>query len=260
MVDIKELRNNLNVKAVFRLSESLDYVGDLKDGKNSVERMKLVLTQTFDALGIRPFRQMIITGKDQTILLSYHNDEEIGVVFSNEVDVEDILRFVYEERVITGKEEVEAEEVEEVVVTEEVKGVAEAEEVVEVEEVVETEEVVEVEEVVEAEEVVETEEVVEEVATVPESVEETAIKIEKQIVNPVIIERIKKIAEGYLGDFSLDIVSNVIEDSELNEDSPTKDQVLEVTNLLKSAASLIIGPSKASGLEEEILKAIEEEG
>ncbi len=64
----------------------------------------------------------------------------------------------------------------------------------------------------------------------------------------------------YLGDFSLDIVSNVIEDSDLDKENPSMDQVLEVTNSLKNAASLIIGPTKSSELEKDILKVIEDIG
>ena len=57
---------------------------------------------------------------------------------------------------------------------------------------------------------------------------------------------------------ALDIVSNVIEDSGINREKPIKDQVLEVAQSLKDAASLIDGPSKAKKLKEDILKKIEE--
>jgi hypothetical protein len=56
----------------------------------------------------------------------------------------------------------------------------------------------------------------------------------------------------------LDIVSNVIEDSGIDRKKPTKDQVLEISQSLKDAASLIIGPSKAKKLKEDIIEKIEE--
>ena len=45
----------------------------------------------------------------------------------------------------------------------------------------------------------------------------------------------------------------------MNRKEPTKDQVLGVAQSLKDAASLIIGPSKAKKLKEDIISKIEEE-
>jgi len=244
MIDLMDLKDNLDIQTAFRLNEPLEYIGDIEKGESALERIKLVLTQTFDALDIPPFRQLIIKGDGKTILIMYYRDEIIGVIFTGETDVEEVRRYIYEggavvvgikkgvvEEAADSKKEKEEEEEEEEEAKEEIK----EEEVVE-----------EVEEAT-----------VEEVTTTEE---EMAVKVEKEILNPVIIEKIDEIAHKYLGDFSLDIVSNVIDDSELDKDNPTKDQVLEVTNSLKNATSLIIGPSKACELEESILKVIEEEG
>ncbi len=227
MIDLTDLKNTLNVQLAFRLNEPQEYVGDIENTNNVLERIKLVLTQTFDALDIPPFKQFVIFGEGRTILILHYQNEVIGVVFDEKVDVEEVRRYIYKKSGVIKTEEREAVPVEEEVVLEE-------------------------------------ETVVKEEKTFPEKREEVSetdkvITIEKGILDTVIIEKIEGIAHKYLGDFSLDIVSNVIEDSELDRERPTKDQVLEVTNSLFNAASLIIGSTKASELEEDILKVIEEE-
>jgi FKBP-type peptidyl-prolyl cis-trans isomerase len=257
MIDLMDLKDNLDIQTAFRLNEPMEYIGDLENGESALERIKLVLTQTFDALDIPPFRQLIIKGDGKTILIMYYRDEIIGVIFTGETDVEEVRRYIYEGgAVVVGIKKGVVEEA-----ADSKKEEEEEEEEEEAEEEVKEEE----EEEEEAKEEIKEEEVVEEVeeATVEEvttTEEEVAVKVEKEILNPVVIEKIDEIAHKYLGDFSLDIVSNVIDDSELDKNNPTKDQVLEVTNSLKNAASLIIGPSKARELEENILKVIEEEG
>jgi len=241
MIDLMDLKDNLDIQTAFRLNEPLEYIGDLEKGESALERIKLVLTQTFDALDIPPFRQLIIKGDGKTILIMYYRDEIIGAVFTGEIDAEEVRRYIYEGGGVVG--EIKKGVVEE---AKEKKKEGEEEEEEAKEEIKEEEVVEEVEETT-----------IEEVTTIEE---EVAVKVEKEILNPVVIEKIDEIAHKYLGDFSLDIVSNVIDDSELDKNNPTKDQVLEVTNSLKNAASLIIGPSKARELEENILKVIEEEG
>ena len=70
MIDLTELKDSLDVEVVFRLNEPKEYVGVLEDGNNALEKIKLVLTQTFDALDIPPFKQFIITfGSDGSLIL-----------------------------------------------------------------------------------------------------------------------------------------------------------------------------------------------
>lgn len=239
MIDLKEIKDISGVKLAFRLTEPLEFVGELKDGKESLERIKLVLNQTFDALDMTPFRQLIISGEEDKVMVMYYKNEELGILFSDSMEVEEIKRLIYEKAEgVEKKEEVEVEEKE-----------STAEEEVAAEEEVTAEEEVEAEEEILLGEEVEVEE------EVPEKVE-----IEKELISPHIIERIEEISTKFLGDFSLDIVSNVIEDCELDKDNPTRDQILEITHELKNAASLIIGPSKAGELEDEIKRVIKEEG
>lgn len=229
MIDLKELKDSLDVEVVFRLNEPKEYVGVLEDGNNALERIKLVLTQTFDVLGIPPSKQFIISGDGKTILIMHYKEDILGVSFTDKTDIEEVMEFVFKKsKPAKAKKEIEISEEEEAVPEEE-------------------------EEVTE-----EVEEVPEEVDKVPQK--DKLVTVEKKVIAPVMIEKIEEIAHKYLGDFSLDIVSNVIEESDLDRENPTMDQVLYVTNSLKNAASLIIGPTKATDLEEDIFKIIKEEG
>lgn len=213
MINLKDLKDILGVEVAFKLSEPMEFAGNLKNGESALKRINLVLTQTFDVIG--PLRQLIINVGERRIIILNYRENLIGVVASKENNVEDIKRYIYEKRE-------EAEEVE----VEEVKEAEEAEE----------EKAVKVEE------------------------EEIEITVEQKILEPQIVDKIEEIASQYLGYFSLDIVSNIIDDSDIDRNNPTKDRILEVTYSLKNAASLIIGPSKAEKLEEEILKIIKEKG
>ena len=213
MINLKDLKDTLGVEVAFKLSEPMEFAGNLKNGESALKRINLVLTQTFDVIG--PLRQLIINVGERRIIILNYRENLIGIVAAKENNVEDIERYIYEKRE-------EAEEVE----VEEVKEAEEAEE----------EKAVKVEE------------------------EEIEITVEQKILEPQIVDKIEEIASQYLGYFSLDIVSNIIDDSDIDRNNPTKDRILEVTYSLKNAASLIIGPSKAEKLEEEILKIIKEKG
>ena len=245
MIDLLELKDTLDVDATFRLNEPLEYTGTLENADNALERIKLVLTQTFDALDIPPFKQFIIFGDDKTILIIHYKEEIIGVVFPNKIDLEDVKNHIYERSEVVKKEEKIA------VIEEEISEEESKEELA-----VKTEEEISEEESKEEEEVIPQEVTTEKEDEITE--ESKVITVEKEILDTAVIEKISDIAHQYLGDFSLDIVSNVIEDSDLDKENPSMDQVLEVTNSLKNAASLIIGPTKASELEKDILKVIEE--
>lgn len=207
MINLKDLKDILGVEVAFKLSEPMEFAGNLKNGESALKRINLVLTQTFDVIG--PLRQLIINVGERRIIILNYRENLIGVVASKENNVEDIKRYIYEKR--EEAEEVEVEEEEE-------------------------EKAVKVEE------------------------EEIEITVEQKILEPQIVDKIEEIASQYLGYFSLDIVSNIIDDSDIDRNNPTKDRILEVTYSLKNAASLIIGPSKAEKLEEEILKIIKEKG
>ncbi len=253
MIDLKDLKENFNLEATFNLGESKEYVGKLESGKESLDRISLVLTQTFDAIGSLPFRQLIVKGKDKKVVIFYYRNNFFGVVADKGENVENILKYIYEkESAVRAKARVKEKKTERTVVEKKEKIEAEK---VKKEEILAEEREAEKEEIKakEAEaKALKAEEKKEEVEEIKE------VSVPKVVLSAKIIDDIEEIAGDYLGDFSLDIVSNVIEDSGINREKPTKDQVLEVAQSLKDAASLIIGPSKAKKLKEDILNKIEE--
>jgi len=254
MIDLKDLKENFNLEATFNLGEPKEYVGKLESGKESLDRISLVLTQTFDAIGSLPFRQLVVKGKDKKVVIFYYRNNFFGVVADKGENVENILKYIYEkESAVRAKARVKEKKTERAVV--EKKEKIEAEEVKK-EEILEEEKEAEKEEIKTKEEakVLKAEEEKEEVEEIKE------VSVPKVVLDAKVIDDIEEIAGDYLGDFSLDIVSNVIEDSGINREKPTKDQVLEVAQSLKDAASLIVGPSKAKKLKEDILNKIEEVG
>ena len=283
MIDLKELKDNFNLIATFSLSDPKEFVGDLEGGQEVLDRISLVLTQTFDAIGALPFRQLIVKAADKKVVIIYYRNKFFGLVANKDESVESILKYIYEkgsvlktrakpkeaevERAIIEKEK-EPEKAEEKLEEKiEEPELAEKKEIPKEEIKEKTEEKVE-EKIEEKEEIPEkvikeeikpekVEEVkVEEKIEKPEKIEKVSVK--KEILSTKVLEHIEEIAGKYLGDFSLDIVSNVIEDSGIDKNNPTKDQVLGIAQSLKDAASLIIGPSKAKKLNQDILKKIEE--
>ncbi len=258
MIDLNELKENFNLEAVFNLGPPKEFVGKLDSGMEVLDRIDLVLTQTFDAIGTLPYRQLIVKGKDKKVTIIYYRNNFLGIVSDKGENVDNVLKYIYEKesevraeaRAKTKEEKKPAVEKEEKVKAEEAKKEAViAKEEAEKEKIKarEAEEAEAKAKALEAEKIEEKEEVKE-------------VSVTKVVLDAKIIDEIEKIAGNYLGDFSLDIVSNVIEDSGINREEPAKDQVLEVAQSLKDAASLIIGPSKAKKLKEEIMKKIEEEG
>ena len=116
MIDLTELKDSLDVEVVFRLNEPKEYVGVLEDGNNALEKIKLVLTQTFDTLDIPPFKQFIISGDGRTILILHYKDDILGVSFTDKTDVEEVKKFVFKKSKPAGaKKEIEISEEEEAV-------------------------------------------------------------------------------------------------------------------------------------------------
>lgn len=281
MIDLKELKNNFDLIATFSLSDPKEFVGDLEGGQEVLDRISLVLTQTFDAIGALPFRQLIVKAKDKKVVIIYYRNKFFGLVANKDESVENILKYIYEKGSVLKTRAKPKEEAVERAIIEKEKEPEKAEEKIEekveepktiekkeiqkeelkekVEEKIEEKVEEKVSEKVVKEEVKpeKVEEVkVEEKIEKPEKIEKVSVK--KEILSTKVLENIEEIAGKYLGDFSLDIVSNVIEDSGIDKNNPTKDQVLGIAQSLKDAASLIIGPSKAKKLNQDILKKIEE--
>lgn len=281
MINLKELKDNFNLIATFNLSEPKEFVGELKGGKEVLDRISLVLTQTFDAIGALPFRQLIVKAKDKKVVVIYYRNKFFGLVADKDENVENILKYIYEKgSVLKARVKPKETEAERAIIEKEPEEVKEKpEEKIEEPEIVEEKEVQKEELKEKEEEKVEEKEKekekleekivkeevkpekvepvkIEEKIEEPEKVEKISVK--KEILSTKVLEYIEEIAGNYLGDFSLDIVSNVIEDSGIDKNNPTKDQILGIAQSLKDAASLIIGPSKAKKLNQDILKKIEE--
>ncbi|MBN1695692.1 hypothetical protein JW879_09920 [candidate division WOR-3 bacterium] len=253
MIDLQDLKDNFNLEAVFNLGPPKEYVGKLDSGMEVLDRIDLVLTQTFDAIGSLPFRQLVVKGGDKKVIIFYYRNNFVGVVANKDENVESILKYIYEkESAVRAKARVKEKKPERVVVEKKEKIEAEK---VKKEEIFAEEKEAEKEEIKAKE--AETRALKAEKKEEVEEIKE--VSVPKVILDARVIDDIEEIAGNYLGDFSLDIVSNVIEDSGVNREKPTKDQVLEVAQSLKDAAALIVGPSKAKKLKEEIMKKIEEE-
>jgi hypothetical protein len=257
IIDLKDLKENFNLEATFNLGPPKEYVGKLDSGKEVLDRIDLVLTQTFDAIGTLPFRQLVVQGKDKKVIIIYYRNNFLGIVTNKDENVEKILKYIYEKGTLLKAEvKVKEKEVKKPAVEkkEKIKVQEERKEAVISKEKEAEEEKIKAREAearkLEAEKV-------EEEKKEPEEIKE--VRVPKVTLSSKIIDDIEEIAGNYLGDFSLDIVSNVIEDSGINRKEPTKDQVLEVAQSLKDAASLIIGPSKAKKLKGDIMNKIEEE-
>jgi len=278
MIDLKELKNNFNLEATFNLGEPKEFIGEFEGGKEILDRISLVLTQTFDAIGSLPFRQLIVKGKNKKVVIIYYRNNFFGIVANKDANIENILKYIYEKGSVLKPRTKVIEKKPEKAIVEKVETIeAEVEEKKEIEKkevetaASETKEIPkkEVEAKVEKEEVaigeeetekgktekVKTEEIKKEKVKAEEIKE---VSVQKEILSTKVIDYIEEVAGNYLGDFSLDIVSNVIDDSGIDRNKPTKDQVLGISQSLKDAASLIIGPSKAKKLKEDILKKIEE--
>ncbi len=218
MLDLMDLKEKFNLKASFKLGPPKEYVGELDKAQEVLDRIDLVLTQTFDAIGALPFRQLVVKGKEKKVVIIYYRNNFFGLVANQDMDVEKLLKYVYEKESL-DKAEAKLKEKEKKTKVEKVEKEEKKEKVEEVKEVI----------------------------------------VKKVVLDSKIIDEIEKIAGNYLGDFSLDIVSNVIEDSGVDREKPTRDQILGIAQSLKDAASLIIGPSKAKKLKEDIMNKIEEE-
>ncbi len=258
MIDLKDLKDNFNLDAVFNLGPPKEYVGELDGGKEVLARIDLVLTQTFDAIGTLPYRQLIVKGKDKKVVILYYRNSFIGIVADKNENVENIFKYIYEKASLIKAEAKAKEKKAKKPVVEKEKKITDKE--AEKETVIAKEKEAEEEKIKARAAAAKAKALEEEKIEEKEEAEEIKeVSVPKVVLGAKIIDKIEEIAGNYLGDFSLDIVSNVIEDSGINREEPAKDQVLEVAQSLKDAASLIIGPSKAKKLKEEIMKKIEEE-
>ena len=92
MIDLKKLKDNFNLEATFNLAEPKEYVGSLEGGKEILDRISLVLTQTFDAIGSLPFRQLVVNGKNKKVFIFYYRNNFFGVVTAKDANVQNILK------------------------------------------------------------------------------------------------------------------------------------------------------------------------
>ena len=217
------LKERTGAGFVFEVSEGKkEFEGDIS---GDLERVYLVLKQTIDALGENPFKELIIEFKDGNLVISGTRDGFVGIFVSGPVDVNEIRKAMIEAEEAEKAEVVEAEKVEEVV--EEAPAEAPAPEAVEVEET---------------------------------PVEAPAPPVEEkvEVLGDEVVEQLKGIAGNYLGDFAEEIFMNVWGDEGMDGKEKTRDNLIEFIYALQRSASMIIGPSKAQSMAEEMIEKVKQ--
>ena len=84
------------------------------------------------------------------------------------------------------------------------------------------------------------------------------MKEEVVLLSPDILQKLKEIAISHLGDFAEDVFNNTLEDLEIKEDNLTMDTVMEFIVGFEKASGMLIGPSRAEKMKEEMLTLIKE--
>lgn len=88
--------------------------------------------------------------------------------------------------------------------------------------------------------------------------EKVIIKEEKIIVSPEILDKIREISTETLGDFASQIFDNIVNDLGISKDNFNKDKLMELVNELEKSAKMIVGPTKAGNMKDDILKHLKE--
>ncbi len=205
-----------DAKWIFYSNETNEFSEDIDEttANQYVERISLVLKQTFDALSDKTLNTFVIYAQKYNILLRiFENNTFIWAIIEKDKFNQDILIKL---KNFTLKEEVAAPETKEKPVEEKEEHPVEAK-------------------------------------------EEVVKEKEAEKLPPEILNDFKKIASGYLGDFVGDIFKNVMEDLKISEDNLTKETLVNLCYGLERSAGMIVGPTKARKLADELLEKIKEE-
>lgn len=215
---IQSFKNAIpDAKWIFYSNKTNEFSDDIDEttANQYIERISLVLKQTFDALSDKTLNTFVIYARKYNILLRiFENNTFIWAVVEKDKFNQDILTKLKDFAI----EEVAPPETKEELVEEK------------------------------AEE------------HPAEGVKEEVVKEEEaQKLSPEVLENFKKIASGYLGDFAGDIFKNVMEDLKISEDNLTKETLVNLCYGLERSAGMIVGPTKARKLADELLEKIKEE-
>jgi len=204
-------------KWIFYSNETNEFSGDIDEatGKQYIERISLVLKQTFDALSDKTLSTFVIYTQEYNILLRvFENNTFIWAVIERDKFNQDIVtrlkEFTLKEVAAPTSEEIPPGKSEEVS---------------------------------------------------PEKTEKEAVTVKEELpkISPEVLENFKKIASEYLGDFVTDIFNNVMEDLKISSDNLTKESLVNLCYGLERSAGLLVGPTKARKLADELLEKIKED-
>ena len=84
------------------------------------------------------------------------------------------------------------------------------------------------------------------------------MKEEVILLSPEFLKKLKDIAISHLGEFAEDVFNNTLQDLEIKEDHLTLDTMMEFIVEFEKAAGMLIGPSRAEKMKEEMLSLIKE--
>jgi len=93
---------------------------------------------------------------------------------------------------------------------------------------------------------------IEEKTEIPQEITEVTTYSEEDFNN------IKNISANYLGDFTEEIVNNTIGDLGISREKLTRDNLLEFIYSLQKSAAMLIGPSKAENMKNEMINVLKE--
>jgi len=198
---------------IFYSNKNSEFSEDINEtvGKQYIERISLVLKQTFDALSEKTLDTFVIYARKYNIFLkAFGNNTFLWAVVEKDKFGADMLIKLKD---FTLPEEVSVPPVEEI------------------------------------------KKVPVEVEKEPPAVKKT----EAPAFPSEILEDFKKVSAKYLGDFAVDIFENVMTDLKIEKDNLTKEILVNLCYGLERSAGMIVGPSKARKLADDLLERIKEE-
>lgn len=217
---IENLLNETGSRIIFYVGRKKVLFGNVENPDETLECISIVFSQALDSLKEVTIREITIKGENENILLILKGKEILGFVLPKDTNKEDILRIYH-----TKEEEIFEElfpKKKEETKKEETKKIEKTEKEVE--------------------------------KKVQPKIEE---KEEKVFPSDILI-KIREISTETLGDFASEIFDNIIQDLGITEDNIKKDKLMELVNELEKSAKMIVGPTKAGIMKDDILKHLKE--
>jgi len=224
MSTIESLMNEIGSRLSFYIGRKKLIFGNTENPNEILESISIVLSQALDSLKEVPIRDITIQGDDEYILITIKGKEIFGFVLKNDIDKDDVLRIYH------SKEEEIFEEL-----------------------FPKKKPEVKVEEVKKIEKPVKEEKKIEEIEEKGKEEKE-----EKIILSPDVLDKVREIATETLGDFAAEIFDNIVKDIGIVKENINKDKLMELVNELEKSAKMIVGPTKAGNMKDDILKHLKE--